>query len=154
MHCTVHSWRSCWLGRPSRPGRELRRVGPEIQIAPAGVLWNLTSYNADADQYLVLWQQYGGPHVVQRGRCINANTGAFAVPEFQVAVWVGMGGVVYIHDLGCWFVVYSNDHDSGGTSSVRKSASTVTSGDPIPMVTANGDQMVNTIAYDPVRKGI
>jgi hypothetical protein len=129
-----------------------RRVGPEIQIAPGGVLWNLTSYNPDADQYLVLWEQYGGPHVVQRGRCVDASTGTFAGPEFQVAVWVGMGGVVYNHDLGCWFVVYFTDHDSGGDIFGQKVGVNGNIGDPIPMVTADGDQMVNTIAYDPVRK--
>lgn len=130
----------------------IKSVGPIIQITSGSSWWSEASYSPDADQYLVIWQQYGGPHVVQKARCLNANTGAFAGPEFQIAEWVGLGGVVYNPDLHCWFVVYFTDHDSGGDLYGQKIDASGNIGAAIPLVIGPGDQGASAVAYDPVNK--
>ncbi len=133
-------------------GDGIKSIGPIIQIGSGHSWQSNVFYNPDDDAFLVLWQQYGGPHVVQKGRCIDGDTGGFAGPEFEVAEWVGMGQAFYNHDLRCWFVVCSNDHDLGGDIFAQKVGLSGNIGDPIPLVTATGDQAMPALDYDPLRK--
>jgi hypothetical protein len=133
-------------------GDGIRTVGPVIQMSGGDSWQSNVFYNPDDDVFLVLWQQYGGPHVVQKGRCIDASTGAFAGPEFQLAAWVGLCGAAYNPDLRCWFVVYFNDHDLGGDIYGQKVGINGSIGPPVALVTSDSDQALAAIDYDGVRK--
>ncbi|MBI4578058.1 MAG: hypothetical protein HY718_00055, partial [Planctomycetes bacterium] len=140
---------------------EVTLIGPPISLAGSRTWDPAACYNAQADQFLVLWRDTSEPVVGMRlkGQRIDAGTGSLVGSFFHMTLDANTleaynGQAAYNSVNGEWFVVFEGTEDPSVQGQdifgQRLAGDGTRVGPHIPLVVKSGFQREPHVAHDPV----